>query len=281
MEKGNLPSFICIGAMKCGTSSLHRYLGEHPEVIMSNPKETDFFLERNDKSLEWYRKCFKGKAKKYGEISPNYTKYPLFKGVPNRVHKVLPDVKLIYLVRDPVERAISNYVHNWARMRVSSSIDENFQPVEKCQHITNSRYFYQIRRYLKKFPRKNIRIFQSENLRKNRQSVMKKIFEFINVKKSYECKGFEEEYHKSRKKEVPNRLVMMTQESNLMREIKHMVKKLLPKKTYEKIRNQMWSKVEKKPKLSKDVLCKVKEYLKSDVERLRSLTGKDFHEWSI
>ncbi len=54
MGEDRLPTFVCIGAMKCETSSLHRYLGEHPQVCVSTPKETDFFLARNGKDLAWY-----------------------------------------------------------------------------------------------------------------------------------------------------------------------------------------------------------------------------------
>ncbi len=146
MSKGHLPTFICIGAMKCGTSSLHQYLGEHPQVAVSTPKETDSFLERNEKDRTWYHGCFDSEAKAYGEVSPNYTKHPGFPDVPDRMHEMLPDVKLIYLVRDPIERAISHYVHNWTRCRVNKPVDDTFQPVEESWYLNVSRYYFQLSR---------------------------------------------------------------------------------------------------------------------------------------
>jgi hypothetical protein len=71
---GSLPSFIVIGTMKGATTSLHQYLSEHQKVCVSNPKETDFFLERTEKDLPWYRRCFEGEAKTYGEVSPQLLK---------------------------------------------------------------------------------------------------------------------------------------------------------------------------------------------------------------
>src|SRR4051812_14286994 len=111
-----LPNLIIIGAQKCGTTSLHKYLHCHPEVEMSKPKELDFFAEKSTKSTwfkgsEWYKSCFpQSDAKIYGESSPSYTGYPIFKNVPARMHGLIPDAKLIYLVRDPIQRVVSAYI---------------------------------------------------------------------------------------------------------------------------------------------------------------------------
>lgn len=78
MDVDRLPTFICIGAMKCGTSSLHQYLGAHPWVCMSSPKETNYFLARSNQSLQWYRERFNEPEKVCGETSPNYSKHPEF-----------------------------------------------------------------------------------------------------------------------------------------------------------------------------------------------------------
>jgi len=112
-KKGNLPNLIIIGAMKCATTSLHYYLNLHPQISMSEEKELDFFIHKNNwhKGIEWYKTNFTGNASVYGESSPNYTKYPFFNGVPERMHAVVPDAKLIYVVRDPIERIISHYIH--------------------------------------------------------------------------------------------------------------------------------------------------------------------------
>jgi len=105
-----LPNLLVIGAAKCGTTALHRYLGLHPDIFMSKSKELGFFCssENWDERLRWYESQF-GAARVRGESSPSYTNCPRNKGVPERMASLVPDARLIYLVRDPVDRVISQY----------------------------------------------------------------------------------------------------------------------------------------------------------------------------
>ncbi len=114
-----LPNLIVIGSQKCGTSGLHYYLGLHPEISMSTPKELDFFIaERNyPLGLDWYRSQFDPQAKVRGESSPNYTAYPQHVGVPERMHSIVPEARLLYMVRDPIDRIAAHWVHNFAKRR--------------------------------------------------------------------------------------------------------------------------------------------------------------------
>ena len=91
-ESGALPNLIVIGSQKCGTSGLHHYLGLHPEISMSAPKELDFFVaERNHpQGLGWYRGHFDAQAKVRGESSPNYTAFPSTSGSPSACTRSCP-----------------------------------------------------------------------------------------------------------------------------------------------------------------------------------------------
>lgn len=236
--------------MKCGTSSLHRYLEKHPQVGVSNPKETDFFLPRNDKDLACYRGCFSEPARAYGEVSPNYTKHPSFAGVPRRMHELLPEAKLIYLVRDPIERAISHYVHNWAKQRWSTSIRETMLPVEESWPLTVSRYHMQLSKYLEYYSMRDILVLQSERLRRHPGDVMEGVFRFIGVDPSIaQTEGaFEEEHHVSTEKTRKNGLAAFLTESALGRAAKNAGKRLVPQRTIEwprmhsrrRLRNRRW-----------------------------------------
>src|SRR5919108_5987197 len=108
-----LPNLIIIGAQKCGTSALHHYLGLHPDIFMSHEKELNFFMQRKnwDKGRAWYESMFPCNATVRGEASPGYTDYPTEPRVAERMHSLIPDAKLIYIVRHPIERMISQYVH--------------------------------------------------------------------------------------------------------------------------------------------------------------------------
>jgi hypothetical protein len=115
---GTLPDFIIVGAQKGGTTSLHAYLAKHPQITPTAKKEIHFFDLKYHKGIEWYRSFFltplvqssgagsKGSGSLTGEASPYYLFHPC---VPRRVAKVLPDVKLLAILRDPIDRAYSHY----------------------------------------------------------------------------------------------------------------------------------------------------------------------------
>lgn len=126
IEKGNLPNLIIIGAMKSGTTSLHHYLNLHPEICMSRQKELNFFIEERNwsRGIQWYKSHFEAEAKIYGESSPNYTMYPIWKSVPERMFSVIPETKLIYIIRNPIEQIISHYVHKYAVGKENRSIEQ-------------------------------------------------------------------------------------------------------------------------------------------------------------
>ena len=108
-----MPNLIIIGGLKCGTTSIHHYLGLHPEIQMSKPKELNFFVaELNwDLGLDWYASRFDDRFPVRGESSPHYTNLPRFTGVAERIREHCPDARLIYMVRDPIKRILSHWVH--------------------------------------------------------------------------------------------------------------------------------------------------------------------------
>ena len=87
-----LPNLIIIGGLKCGTTSIHHYLGLHPEIQMSKPKELNFFVEELnwDLGLDWYASRFDDRFEVRGESSPHYTNLPRFEGVAERIQRALP-----------------------------------------------------------------------------------------------------------------------------------------------------------------------------------------------
>jgi hypothetical protein len=123
---GVLPNLVVIGAMKCGTTSLHDYLNAHPEIGMSEPKELNFFfgpeaVDRPDeetwtlgnwhRGTAWYAAHFDPACRVRGESSPGYTS-PSHPESAGRMAAVLPGARLVYAVRDPVHRAVSQYGHH-------------------------------------------------------------------------------------------------------------------------------------------------------------------------
>lgn len=126
-----LPDFILIGAMKCGTSTLQTQLAAQPGVFMSTPKEPNYFS--NDeifaKGAAWYEGLFddapSGALK--GEASTHYTKLPTYPQTLARMTATLPALRLIYMIRDPMTRAVSHYVHEWTERRAGADADAAFR----------------------------------------------------------------------------------------------------------------------------------------------------------
>src|SRR4051812_36073420 len=110
-----LPTFLVIGAAKSGTTSLHSYLDLHPRVAMSEPKEPSFF-NREDWEIrrDWYESLFDPAAEVRGESSTAYTRYPIVRGAPERIRALVPDAKLVYVVRDPIDRLVAHWVQSYA-----------------------------------------------------------------------------------------------------------------------------------------------------------------------
>ncbi|MCS4185030.1 siroheme synthase (precorrin-2 oxidase/ferrochelatase) [Salinibacter ruber] len=198
------------------------------------------------------------------------------------MHELLPKAKLIYLVRDPVERAVSHYVHNWAHRRWSKSIGETVLPVEESWPLTVSRYHMQLSQYLEYYSMREVLVIQSERLRRRPGDIMEEVFRFIGVDPTVARKegAFEEEHHVSTEKIRKNGLAAFFTDPALGRAVKNAGKQLLPQRTIEWAKDALWKDVEK-PTLSDDIRSRVEDYLREDMDQLRALTGKEFEGWSV
>jgi len=174
--------------MKCGSTSLHAYLDMHSDIQMSDPKELNFFSndENYNKGVLWYSSFFKEGFKYNGESSVNYTKRQIFSSVSSRIKETLPkDVKLIYIVRDPIDRFQSNFSDSktYGDIPSSYSINEFVETkIENNPLLKTSMYYYQIEAYLSHFVFKNMYFLKAEDLKKNPQAEMNALFKFLELK---------------------------------------------------------------------------------------------------
>lgn len=176
------PTFLVIGAMKAGTTSLHRYLAAHPDIFMSEPKELDFFVEEKTWPLgwEWYCSHFEPGRQVIarGESSTSYSKHPRFPGVPERIATTLPDVRLVYLLRDPVERILSHVLHTWGTRGVVGILERD---VQDAHVMSCSRYALQLEQYLAWFSPDQLLVVFSDDLRHDRTQTLQRVGSFIGV----------------------------------------------------------------------------------------------------
>jgi Sulfotransferase domain len=273
-----LPTFMMIGAMKSGTTSLARYLSAHPDVFMTRPKEPGFFNPaRNwNRGFEWYENLFKDARANQarGEASTSYTMAPRVSGVPERIAAAVPDVKLIYLIRNPIDRIRSMYMHLVDR-------GEEFAPLKEAVHgrddyLDISRYGYQLEQYLLVFPRDRLMVVSSDALRHRRIETMESIFRFIDVDPDVELLDVSKEYHRGDEKRriwpAMEGTRSLLRRSGLMRHV--------PKDLKFKARTALSTQV---PTDRAEIDDELADYLWSvlaeDLKRLRAIVGPDFELW--
>jgi hypothetical protein len=190
-----LPNLIVIGAQKAGTSSLHNYLSVHPEVSMSKPKELDFFSGPGwnwERGLDWYSSHFTEEAPVRGESSPSYSAYPYVKGAPERMVAVVPEARLVYMVRDPIERIVSAYVHRRA-------LGEEERPITQVVsdwrfvgtgYVAQSRYHAQLVRYLQHYDLSRVLVVDQVDLLRRRGETLRRVFRFLGVDEGFDSPVF-------------------------------------------------------------------------------------------
>ena len=279
--RGALPNVIIIGAQKCGTSSLHYYLGLHPQIFMSAEKELNFFIEQLNwhRGLEWYRAQFSATAEVRGEASPNYTTYPHRKGVVERMHRIVPDAKLIYLVRDPVERIISHYRHNLAQHQQKKPLEVLMQDPDN-KYFANSRYALQLEQYLRYYPLSQILIVQQETLRALRRETLQRVFHFLGVDPDFFDPRMNWERHRTDRKMQKSPLGRRIEQIPPLRWLRRRIPSHM-RWPLDRIIYGPFSRPPERPAVSAALRRFAAEQLAEDVQRLRALTGEAFAEWSV
>jgi hypothetical protein len=273
-----LPNLIVIGAMKCGTSSLHSYLDLHPQITMSSVKELNYFIaEQNwSRGAEWYESNFTGDTKVVGESSPNYTKCHFFSDIPERMYSVLPEARLIYILRDPVDRVVSHYIHNYHRGRERGSISEALADLGNSHYVQCSKYYMQLEKFLGCYPQSSILIITLEGLGRYRQRTLQKVFQFLEVDDSVWRPGFSEVVYKSSDKRRQNLLGALLSKMPG----KDLVKPFFPVPVVRAYDSLTHSRV-RKPSLSQGLRQRLIDHLQDDVDSLREYAGDDFADWCL
>lgn len=175
------PDFIVIGAMKSGTSTLAADLAAQDGVFFSTPKEPNYFSDDDvfAQGPEWYSTLFDGAGPNdlKGEGSTHYTKLPTHPKTLERMD-VLPDhCRFIYMIRNPVARSMSHYIHEWSRGLITSSPEEAF--VDFPELVDYGRYGWQIAPYIEKFGREKILLTSLEQYKASPQTELNRIAEFL------------------------------------------------------------------------------------------------------
>jgi len=280
---GALPNLVIIGAQKCGTTALHHYLDTHPQIAMCKPNEPNFFVEHRNwhRGIDWYRQHFDPEIAVRGDQSPNYTTYPHDLGIPARMNAIVPDARLIYMVRDPVERIQAHWVHNCAKHRERGTVTETIlHPY--TTYIIRSMYALQLERFLEHYDRAGILVVEQEDLLTRRRQTLQEVFAFLDVDREFDHEEFDRLRHETGRKR------RLTKAEMLERRVRRGtgIGSRLPGVIWSPmdVGSRAWRRL--KPPIEPPAVLEILgdeviDVLRGDATRLEQLTGRSFRHWSM
>jgi len=284
-----LPTFLLIGAMKAGTTSLFHYLNAHPQVATPEYKAPEFFVEESNwgRGIDWYRKQFPPTGPDIlaiGEASNAYAKYPRHSGVPARIAAHLPAVRLIYVVRDPVARIRSHYQTRAAEGSEKAPFAEAVfsNPI----YLDYSRYALQIEQYLEHFPREQLLVITAEDLRASREATMRTVYEFVGVDPLHAPAELDRDFYRTKDRAVRSPIPLG---------VRKFLKRRFPStRRFKELENNTLSALRRISRrdgertgpsvafeIPEDVRTRIRAELAGDVQRLRAYLPAGFDGWGI
>ena len=182
-ETGALPDFVVIGGKKCGTSSLYSLLSQHPHVEPAASKELHYFdLLFKEESVEWYRRCFPAPRWEDGRrtITGEATPYMPVRHAPERMAAIVPDARLIALLRNPVDRAYSDYQQVVRKGREARTFEEAVGD-ETSEYLSRSVYVDHLLRWSELFDKEQMLVLKSEDFFERPAEVLKLLLDFLDL----------------------------------------------------------------------------------------------------
>lgn len=295
------PNFIIIGPPKCASTSLHFYLGQHPEIYTTKVKETRFFSLHYNKGMQFYADYFKdaGSAKAIGEATPSYSFLPF---VADRIKENFPGIKLILCFRNPLDRTFSSWLMQKGmgkeKLSLREAIDINVKQMgyitlegeegEKTwtgstgnfnadetrlrTYVQGGMFAAILKSYYKRFKPEQIKIIFLDDLKKDFDGVMSDLFRFLGVDDKFIVPNKEiVNFHFDRKaNKVTNKLFGVKGTRKLI--------DLTPKFIKDRLKKQ-W-KTKEPPKLGMEDRLYLWEIFKDDVAELERMTGRNFSSWN-
>jgi len=283
-KTGRLPDFIIIGAMKSATSTLHKQLSVQPGIFMSTPKEPNFFSDEPiyRRGLDWYRGLFSAAQDDAicGESSTHYTKLPDYPQTVERLKDAIHNPKLIYVMRHPVDRLISHYIHQWSEGVINCDINKAID--RHPELISYSCYGKQMAPFVEAFGEESLMPVFFNDLKFSPQFSLETIGKFIGVSDSASLNWDEQ----SGRDNVSKNRIRRFYGSELIINSTFMTwlrQTVIPQAVRDRIKGHLT--MGRRPQLSDSQLAKVTEIFDQDLKRLTGwfgfeLTCLDFNDFS-
>ncbi len=292
-----LPNFYIVGAARSGTTSLTHYLGQHPQIYMSPHKEASFFVaehlpsafqgpgdERANRLFirdrDDYEALFAGaEGKAVGECSVLYLYYP----AAGAIAKAVPDAKIVILLRHPVDRAYSAYLHQLRDARERLSFEEGLAQEDERKragyepmwhYFEMGRYAERVRAYLEHFGRERVYVVWYEEFVQQPRGVLSRLFEFLGVDAAYPV-NVAVRYNQSGRPKVPG----VRQALTWGYAFTPWLKRLVPEPWRDALRERVLGMTLDHPVMCSDTRRRLLAAYAEDIERLEALLSKDLSAW--
>lgn len=270
--------FMVIGSQKCGTTSLARQLADHPQIAFCSEKEPGYFHKSDDWRVgidDYHRLYSPQPGQLCGEASTYYTFLPEWLDTHKRLYEYNPDLKLIYIMRQPVERIISHYSHNLVR-----SIDTapaEWAVLNQPSYLNRSRYAVQIRPYLELFERENILLLVFEEYTADQVAALQQVATFLGI----DPQPFLETDTSAAHQSVGEPYLKYDAVRSIVKTgVFQKLRTVVPASIRQPVRHRLLSnKLEQKPEFSAAVKHTLWRLLEDDVRAIEDLLGRPLDVW--
>ena len=275
-----IPNFLLVGATKAATTWLYQRLNEHPEVYVPSLKEVNYFSRRYDRGELWYLSFFEDvkSEKAVGELSPSYF---TCSEAPDRIYALNPEMRLIFMLRNPIQRAYSHYCMELRYNTVSEDIEREF--ALESIIVQESLYYQQISKYFKLFPQKNLKFIIYEDIQTNPKQVLIDLYSFLGVSTNFEDSSlYRQSYAKQPRQKFEKLytfLVAIYRWVNNNNELGRRVLSVLKDRGFNDKFHHLNSTDKAYPQLSAAKKQELVEFYQKDIKQLSQFLHRDLTPW--
>ncbi|MFT5422776.1 MAG: hypothetical protein ACI89L_000545 [Phycisphaerales bacterium] len=278
-----LPDFLIIGSMKSGTTTLYHDLRAHPKVFIPVDKEMHALIDADvctERGRAHYASFFgpASEGQRLGDASTGYTKRPTHEGVAQRALDLLgPETDLIYIVREPISRALSHHYHalSWG----DADPDPNRAIAEDSSFLDYSRYAYQLEPWLERFGTDRLRVVKFEDYARDRVAAAAELFGFLGLDPDAAAVDAQKIHNKGDNRAVHTGVFTAINRSRVYREG---LRRVIPPNVRQVLYRWFLPKAPDRPgPPSIETLTMMKERLGPDLERLAGLLGDSAPAWDL